>query len=171
MIWPVKDIFKRSLGISIEKLIELSNDPRFRMGVIPSANLFGTPDDICRFFELLRSGGSLDGRRIFSEETVRRAIEPQTPWQLDRMILLPLSYSMGFMLGTDPVGLYGFRCGKAFGHVGLSNILAWADPARDISVALMNSGKPLVALDTAYWPEIVRRITARIPRDSRTGQT
>jgi hypothetical protein len=38
-------------------------------------------------------------------------------------------------------------------------------------VALMNSGKPLVALDTAYWPEIVRRITARIPRDSRTGQT
>ncbi len=171
MIWPLKDIFKRSLGISIEQLIELSNDPRFRMGVIPSANLFGTPDDICRFFELLRSGGSLDGRRIFSEETVRRAIEPQTPWQLDRMILLPLSYSMGFMLGTDPVGLYGFRCGKAFGHVGLSNILAWADPARDISVALMNSGKPLVALDTAYWPEIVRRITARIPRDSRTGQT
>ena len=171
VIWPLKDIFKRSLGISIEKLIELSNDPRFRMGVIPSANLFGTPDDICRFFELLRSGGSLEGTRVFSEETVRRAIEPQTPWQLDRMILLPLSYSMGFMLGTDPVGLYGFRCGEAFGHVGLSNILAWADPARDISVALMNSGKPLVALDTAYWPEIVRRITTWIPRDGRRGQT
>ena len=171
LIWPLKDIFKRSLGISVEKLIELSNDPRFRMGVIPSANLFGTPDDICRFFELLRSGGSLDGKRIFSEETVGRAVEPQTPWQLDRMILLPLSYSMGFMLGTDPVGLYGFRCGEAFGHVGLSNILAWADPARDISVALMNSGKPLVALDTAYWPEIVRRITARIPRDGPRDQT
>jgi len=165
LIWPLKDIFKRSLGISVDELIELSNDPRFRMGVIPSANLFATPDDICRFFELLRSGGELGGTRVFSESTVRRAIAPQTPWQLDRMILLPISYSMGFMLGTDPVGLYGFRCGQAFGHVGLSNILAWADPARDISVALMNSGKPLVALDTAYWPEIVRRITKHIPRD------
>jgi CubicO group peptidase (beta-lactamase class C family) len=81
------------------------------------------------------------------------------------MILLPMSYSMGFMLGTEPVGLYGFRCGKAFGHVGLSNILAWADPERDISVALINSGKPLLAIDTAYWPEIIRRISTRIPRD------
>ena len=81
------------------------------------------------------------------------------------MILLPMSYSMGFMLGTDPVGLYGFRCGRAFGHVGLSNILAWADPERDISVALMNSGKPFFAPETAYWPEIVRRISTRIPRD------
>jgi CubicO group peptidase (beta-lactamase class C family) len=103
--------------------------------------------------------------QVFEENTVRRAVEPQTPWQLDRMILLPISYSMGFMLGTDPLGLYGFRCGKAFGHVGLSNILAWADPSRDLSVALMNTGKPFLAVDTAYWPEIIRRISTRIPRD------
>jgi len=165
LIWPLKDIFQRSLGVSVEALIELSNDPRFRTGVIPSGNLFGTPNDICRFFELLVSGGELNGVRIFSESTVRRATAPQTPGQLDRMIFLPISYSMGFMLGTEPVGLYGFRCGRAFGHVGLSNILAWADPERDISVALMNSGKPLFALDTAYWPEVVRRISTRIPRD------
>jgi CubicO group peptidase (beta-lactamase class C family) len=167
LIWPLKDIFERSLGISVEKLIVLSNDPRFRTAVIPSANLFGTADDICRFFELLVSGGTFDGTRIFSETTVRRAIAPQAPWRIDRMILLPMSYSMGFMLGTDPVGLYGFRCGRAFGHVGLSNILAWADPERDISVALMNSGKPFFAPETAYWPEIVRRISTSIPRDGR----
>ena len=165
LVWPLRDIFERSLGVSVEELIVLSNDPRFRTAVIPSANLFGTANDICRFFELLAAGGSHGGTRIFAEDTVRQAIAPQTPWQLDRMILLPISYSMGFMLGTDPVGLYGFRCGKAFGHVGLSNILAWADPERDISVALVNSGKPFFALDTAYWPEIVRRISTHIPRD------
>ena len=171
LVWPLRDIFKRSLGISVEELIELSNDPRFRTGIIPSANLFGTPNDICRFFELLVSGGTYEGTRIFSESTVRNAVAPQTPWQVDRMILLPMSYSMGFMLGTDPVGLYGFRCGKAFGHVGLSNILAWADPERDISVALMNSGKPFFAIDAVYWPEIVRRISTRIPRDGRRFST
>jgi CubicO group peptidase (beta-lactamase class C family) len=165
LIWPLKDIFKKALGISVSELIELSNDPRFRTGVIPSANLFGTPDDVCRFFELLVAGGTYEGTRIFSESTIRKAVAPQTPGQIDRVILLPLSYSMGFMLGTEPVGLYGFRCGKAFGHVGLSNILAWADPERDISVALMNSGKPFFALETAYWPEIIRRISTRIPRD------
>jgi len=164
LIWPLRDIFKRSLGISVEELVELSNDPRFRTGIIPSANLFGTTNDIGRFFELLVAGGELDGTRVFSEATVRRAVKPQTPGQVDRMILLPMSYSMGFMLGTEPLGLYGFRAGKAFGHLGLSNILAWADPERDISVALMNSGKPFFALDTAYWPEIIRRISTRIPR-------
>lgn len=164
LIWPLRDIFKKALGISVEELIELSNDPRFRTGVIPSANLFATPDGICRFFETLLAGGVYEGTRLFSESTVRRAVAPQTPGQVDRMIHLPMSYSMGFMLGTDPLGLYGFRAGKAFGHVGLSNILAWADPERDISVALMNSGKPFFALDTAYWPEIVRRISTRIPR-------
>jgi len=165
LIWPLKDVFERALGISVEQLIELSNDPRFRTAVIPSGNLIGTPDDICRFFDLLLSGGVYEGTRIFSEATIRRATAPQTARKIDRMILLPLSYSMGFMLGTDPVGLYGFRCGEAFGHVGISNIIAWADPERDIAVALMNSGKPFVALAAYHWPEIIARISTRIPRN------
>ena len=165
LIWPMKDIFEKALGVSIEELIAISNDPRFRMGVVPSANLIATPDDICRFFELLVAGGIYDDNRIFAESTIRGAIAPQTPGQIDRTLLMPLSYSMGFMLGTEPIGLYGIRCGKAFGHVGLSNILAWADPERDISVALLNSGKPFVAVDTYHWLNIVRLISTRIPRD------
>jgi CubicO group peptidase (beta-lactamase class C family) len=165
LLWPLKDIFENALGVPFEQVIDISNDPRFRTAVVPSANLIATADDICRFFELLLAGGVYEGTQIFSESTIRRAIEPQTPGQIDRTLFLPLSYSMGFMLGTDPVGLYGIRCGRAFGHVGLSNILAWADPERDIAVALMNSGKPLFALDTRHWLEIVRRISTRIPRD------
>jgi CubicO group peptidase (beta-lactamase class C family) len=167
LIWPLKDIFEKALGIPVERLVELSNDPRFRTAIIPSANLIASTDDICRFFELLVAGGSFESTRIFSESTVRGAIEPQTTWKVDRVIHLPLSYSMGFMLGTDPVGLFGFRCGKAFGHVGLSNILGWADPQRDIAVAFLNSGKPFFAFDAYHWPEIVRRISTRIPRDGR----
>jgi CubicO group peptidase (beta-lactamase class C family) len=165
LIWPIRDVFYKAFGVSVEEVIELSNDPRFRTAVVPSGNLIGTPDDICRFFEMLVSGGSFEGKRIFSVATVHRAIEPQTFWQVDRVIRLPMSYSMGFMLGTDPVGLYGVWCGRAFGHVGLSNILAWADPERDLSVAFMNSGKPFFALDTRHWPELVRRISTRVPRD------
>ena len=167
LIWPMKDIFEKALGVSIEELIDISNDPRCRTGIIPSANLIATADDICRFFELLVAGGIHEGTRIFSEATVRRATKLQTSGQIDRMLLLPMFYSMGFMLGTEPVGLYGLHCGKAFGHAGLSNILAWADPERDISVALLNSGKPFVAVETYHWLNIVRLISTRIPRDGR----
>jgi CubicO group peptidase (beta-lactamase class C family) len=165
LIWPLKDIFEKALGVSIEELIAISNDRRFRMGIVPSANLVATSDDISRFFELLVAGGTYNDNEIFTEATIRDATAPQTLRQLDRTLLLPLSYSMGFMLGSDPVGMYGIRCGKAFGHVGLSNIVAWADPERDISVALLNSGKPFVAVDTYHWLNIVRVISARIPRD------
>ncbi len=165
LIWPMKDIFEKALGVSIEELIDISNDPRFRTGIIPSANLIATPDPISRPSRLLVAGGIYQGTQIFSEATVRRATELQTSGQIDRMLLLPMFYSMGFMLGTEPVGLYGIRCGKAFGHVGLSNILAWADPERDIAVALLNSGKPFVAVETYHWLNIVRLISARIPRD------
>jgi CubicO group peptidase (beta-lactamase class C family) len=120
LIWPMKDIFEKALGVSIEELIDISNDPRFRTGIVPSANLIATADDICQFFELLVAGGIYKGTRIFSEATVRRATKLQTSGQIDRMLLLPMFYSMGFMLGTEPVGLYGLRCGKAFGHVGRS---------------------------------------------------
>ena len=165
LIWPLKDIFEKALGVSVEELIAISNDPRFRTGIVPSANLMATPDDICRFFELLVARGVYDDTRIFAQSTIRAATLPQTTGQLDRTLLLPVSYSMGFMLGAEPVGMYGIRCGKAFGHVGLSNILAWADPERDIAVALLNSGKPFVAVDTYHWFNIVRLISARIPRD------
>lgn len=165
LIWPLKDIFEKALGVSIEELIAISNDRRFRMGIVPSGNLIATGDDICRFFELLVAGGVYGGNQIFDESTLREATAPQTLGQLDRTLLLPLSYAMGFMLGSDPVGMYGIRCGKAFGHVGLSNIVGWADPERDISVALLNSGKPLVAVDTYHWLNIVRLISTRIPRD------
>jgi len=33
----------------------------------------------------------------------------------------------------------------AFGHVGLSNVFCWADPERKLSVALLNTGKPIAA--------------------------
>src|SRR3546814_2648050 len=37
--------------------------------------------------------------------------------------------------------LYGLRSGSAFGHLGFLTVLCWADPSRDISVALLNTGK------------------------------
>ena len=64
------------------------------------------------------------------------------------------------------MGLYGAKTPKAFGHLGFTNILCWADPERDISVALLNNGKPFLTPELLVWLNIPRTISARIPRDS-----
>ena len=163
--WPMKQTLEKALGLSMPELVDTINDPRFRTGVVPSANLIATTDEICRFFDMLVHGGVYDGQRILSPSTIARAVEPQSPGRFDRIIKIPMAYSMGFMLGNDPVGFYGPWSGRAFGHIGLMNIMGWADPERDLAVALTNTGKPMPSIDTIRWFEILRRINGRVPRD------
>jgi CubicO group peptidase (beta-lactamase class C family) len=83
----------------------------------------------------------------------------------DRIIKLPIRYGLGFMLGGRKVSFYGDNTPQAFGHLGFTNVLAWADPERAISVALMNNGKPFVTPELLAWLRIPRVISRCIPRD------
>ena len=163
--WPTKNLLQHALGASMRQLVEYSNDPRFRTAVVPSANIIATPEEICRFFETLLCGGTYEDARVFDQRTVIRATLPQTAGQVDRVLLLPVPFSMGFMLGSNRLGFYGMRTPRAFGHLGFTNVLAWADPERDISVAFMNTGKPLLAVRLVAWLNVMRMISARVPRD------
>ncbi len=163
--WPHKNLIENALGLPMAELVEAGNDPRYRSGVVPSGNIIATPNEICRFFELLLCGGVYEDTRVFEQRTVTQATEPQTGNQVDRVLMLPVPYSMGFMLGHDVFGFYGPRSGKAFGHLGFTNVLAWADPERDISVAFLNTGKPLLSARFVSWFNILRVLGSRIPRD------
>ncbi len=162
--WPHKNLIEKSLGLTMHELVACANDPRFRTNVVPSGNIIATPEEVSRYFELLLRGGALDGKRIFSEETVARAVSPVVRGQIDRTIMLPVPYSMGFMLGSSLVGFYGPRAAHAFGHLGFTNVLGWADPERDISCAFLNTGKPLLSAKFVFWLDIMRVISQRVPR-------
>jgi CubicO group peptidase (beta-lactamase class C family) len=158
---PYSWLLERALGIGIQTAVDYANDPRFRTGVIPSGNLIGTPNEICQFFEMLRCEGSLNGVRIFDPRTVRRAIAEQSYLELDAILMMPVRYGMGFILGDRHVSFYGPNTAKAFGHLGFTNVLAWADPSRRISVALMNTGKPFITPELLMWLNIMRVISSR----------
>ena len=160
-------LLKRSLGVDMRECVEIANDPRFRTAIVPSGNVIATANEVCRFFELLLREGELDGVRVFQPETVQRAAAPQGAMAIDGVIKIPIRYSMGFMLGNDFWSFYGPRTPKAFGHLGFTNVLGWADPERDISVGLMNNGKPLFSVKFLGWVDIMRTIASRIPRDRR----
>ncbi len=143
-VFPLDLYLYNILGGSLELAVDVCNDPRFMDVIVPAGNIFATAEESCRFFEMLRQGGRYQDKQIFKPETVRRAIlEAQKP-ELDGSLLMPMRYSMGFMLGSKPLGLFGPNTPRAFGHLGFTNIFCWADPQRNTSVALMTSGKALV---------------------------
>ena len=163
--WPYKNLVQIAFGASMRELVDLGNDPRFRTAVVPAANLIATPEEISRFFETLLCGGTYEETRVFDPRTVARATKPQVTGQVDRVLMMPIPLSMGFMLGLRSFGFFGPRTANAYGHLGFTNVLGWADPDRDISVALMNTGKPLLSARMLAWLNVTRVIGTRIPRD------
>ncbi|MDH4281705.1 MAG: beta-lactamase family protein [Myxococcales bacterium] len=163
--WPYKNLVQIAFGASMRELVDLGNDPRFRTAVVPAANIIATPEEISRFFETLLYGGTYEDVRIFDQRTVARATEPQVTGQVDRILMMPIPLSMGFMLGGQTFGFYGPRTANAYGHLGFTNVLGWADPDRDVSVAFMNTGKPLLSARMLSWLNVMRVIGTRIPRD------
>jgi CubicO group peptidase (beta-lactamase class C family) len=92
----------------------------------------------------MRAGGELDGVRVMEPRTIRRATVERAYRQIDLTLGAPMRHSAGFILGADFVSLYGPDTDEAFGHLGFTNILGWADPERELSVGLITSGKPIV---------------------------
>ena len=132
------------LGLEFEKVVELSNSSDFGQAVLPSANLYCTAEESTRFFQMLLDHGRYKGKQILAPLTVYRAVQEAGKAQLDGSLKLPLRYSPGFMMGGSPIGMYGRDSHFAYGHVGLSNIICWADPERDIAVSILNTGKPVL---------------------------
>lgn len=143
--WPVTFPFsihiRRALGASWKDIVSISDDARFLKEIVPSGNIVSTADEMSQFFQLLLNRGELDGVRVFEPITVHRATKETGRRAIDRAVMLPMRYSAGLILGDSPLGMYGPFTKRAFGHLGFSNILCWADYDRDIAVALLNTGK------------------------------
>ena len=163
---PQSWLLERALGIGVYQATTLSNDPRFLTGIVPSGNVIGTAEEASRFFEMLRGGGELDGVRVFEARTVRRAIAETSYLEVDSFLGIPVRYGMGFMLGGDRFSPYGPRTPNAFGHIGFTNVLAYADPDRALSVGLMTSGKPFITPGQITWLNVARTIAKRCPADA-----
>jgi CubicO group peptidase (beta-lactamase class C family) len=157
-------LIRRALGTDMESIEAISNDPRFHDAIIPAGNLVGTAAEVSAFFQMMLDGGTWRGRRICKPATVAGAVREVGGRSFDRTLLLPMRYSAGLMLGDDPVGLWGPRSRDAFGHVGLINKFAWADPQRQLSAAILTSGILLVAHHLVPFAKLVGSVASLAPR-------
>jgi len=135
---------KHVLGGDLDLAVNVTNDPRFMDTICPAGNIYTTTEQAGRFFEMLLNGGTYNGVKIFDPKTVLRATIESSRMSIDATLIAPMRYSTGFMLGANPVGLFGPMTGHAFGHIGFSNIFCWADPQRDISVSILSTGKSVL---------------------------
>ena len=166
---PLSTVLQRALGLPADEITVLSNDPRFLTGVVPSGNVVTTANELSRFFELLRAGGELDGVRILEPRTIRRTVSERSFREIDFGLVAPLRHASGLMLGANTLSLFGPDTDEAFGHLGFTNVLGWADPERALSVGLMTSGKPLLHPALLNLWLLTRAIGQEAPKVARTG--
>jgi CubicO group peptidase (beta-lactamase class C family) len=161
---PLSNLLTRALGRHPDEVTELSNDPRFLQAIVPAGNIVTSANELSRFFELLRRGGELDGKRVFAERTIRRARMEQSYREIDFTLGFPTRYGLGFMLGAETLSLYGPDTEQAFGHLGFTNIVGWADPERALSGALITSGKPVLYPELPQFWLAMRAIGQEAPK-------
>lgn len=162
---PFSQLFRRALGVTFERAVEMAHDPRFLRAVIPSANVVTTAADLSAFYECLLQGGERHGVHVFEPRTVRRATVEQSIWEVDLTLGVPVRYALGFMLGAEYLSLFGPDTHRAFGHLGLTNIFSWADPRRHLAVAILTSGKPFLNLEFVRLYRLLIEIGRAFPKD------
>jgi CubicO group peptidase (beta-lactamase class C family) len=104
---------------------------------IPAANGLFTARALAKLYATLAAGGTLDGVRLLSPETLAIATAVQAP--APRRLVIP--FDMRWRLGYHGVFTSRGVPRHAFGHFGFGGSGAWADPSRNLAVALVvNSG-------------------------------
>jgi CubicO group peptidase (beta-lactamase class C family) len=159
-IYPFTLCEKRLLGFPLDKTIRISNERRFQEMILPAGNIYATADECTQFFQMMLDGGSAGDTQIFKPLTIRRATQGLGKVEIDRNLFVPIRYSAGMMLGDRPFGVYGPDTSQAFGHLGATNNFCWADPERNISVAILTTGKPMMGRHVFS----IARLLARISR-------
>jgi CubicO group peptidase (beta-lactamase class C family) len=104
---------------------------------IPAANGLFTARSLAKMYAMLANGGEFEGLRLLSEATLEEATTLQKP--TGKLSVIP--FDMRWRLGYHGVATTRGFPRQGFGHFGFGGSGAWADPKRDLSVALIvNSG-------------------------------
>jgi CubicO group peptidase (beta-lactamase class C family) len=161
---PFSTMLTRALGLPLDRLVEATNDSRFLTGIVPAANVVTTANELSRFYEVMRRGGEYDGVRVLEPATIRHALTEQSHLEIDFSLGFPTRFGYGLMLGARVLSLFGRDTQHAFGHLGFTNILAWADPERALACALITNGKPIVYPELPRFLGLSQRITSEAPK-------
>lgn len=111
-------------------------DPTVRRTPNPSGGLFSTAADMVRFYQMILSGGEVNGRPIIS----RRSIEQMTSVQSGDVVtgFTPGNgWGLGWCVVREPQGVSRLLNPGTCGHGGAFGTQVWMDPQRGVVFLLM----------------------------------
>ena len=130
---------------------------------VPAVNGFFTARSLAKLYAMLAHGGEAGGLRLLSPETVKRiaVVHSRGP---DLVLVLPMGWRLGYHSAFTTRGTVR----GAFGHFGFGGSGGWADPRRDLALAMVcnrGTGTPIGDLRLAeLGTAVVQASGLRSPR-------
>jgi CubicO group peptidase (beta-lactamase class C family) len=126
---------------------------------VPAMNGVFTARSLAHMYSVIAMGGTLDGVRFLSPETIRRAGTVRTRSR-DIVIGWPMRWRLGYHMAATSRGIRP----NGFGHFGLGGSGAWADPDLQLSVAMTCNRMA----GTPFGDQRLLRVGAAAVRGART---
>ncbi len=115
----------------------------------PGGSGRGPARELACFYEMLLQGGTLDGAKIISPQTVEAMTARQRVGMFDQTFSHIMDWGLGFIPNNNQYGIDTIRYGysplaswRTFGHGGNQSSVAFADPKRKLAAALIFNGTP-----------------------------
>ncbi len=125
---------------------------------MPALNAVASAESLAKIYAAVAGDGSVDGARLLSPSAVA-SFRRKPSLRFDGVLHVPLMWHMGFH--STPVPLLS----SGFGHVGLNGCFGWADPTRDLSIALVHNRLPSTMLfDLLAFLWLVPLAVRAVPR-------
>ncbi|MFF2555739.1 serine hydrolase domain-containing protein [Nocardia sp. NPDC058058] len=161
---PVTDPLRILYTPGIADMLE-GDAPSILGGEMPAGNAVATASALATMYGALACGGvTADGKQFLSPGTVTALNRVQT-FKIDRGLLLPLTWRLGYHGLPGPGALNGF------GHIGAAGSFGWADPKSGISIALVQNrvDERWIAMDQIAAGWAVPLTMAAVRRAGDTG--
>ncbi|MFC2996277.1 serine hydrolase domain-containing protein [Acinetobacter sichuanensis] len=149
---PVKAKFPDGQWLSVHD-IEVMNEIMKDDTEMPWVGAVSSVEDIFKFTEMLRNGGTYNGKRLLSPAIINFATQNHTgSTPSDLYVYLaqsrgwdipPSNIGLGFALagaGLTPSYFGPLTSPKTFGNYGAGSTLFWVDPETDLSFVFLSSG-------------------------------
>ena len=115
------------------------NRPEVHQAVHPAGGGIATARDLARYYAMMQGGGTLDGARVLSPDTVAEVTE----LQVEGMDLTNERYTrraLGLSLGDPRMGTSPTEDIRTYGHGGAGTSVGWADPDSGLAMAYVTNG-------------------------------
>ncbi len=129
-----------------KNLFYLGDPSTFKKGAIfsaPSYGMYSTASDLAKFYQMMLSGGTYNGKRLLSKAAVETMTELHSG-NTRAGHLAGTGFGLGWEVVKEPVGTLSLMSIGSFGHGGAWGTHGWVDPKKDLVgvFLIQSSGSP-----------------------------